>query len=575
MFFYLKNKFKVLKRNYFFNLISESELNKSQIAVLLSLTILLTLSEFIFLSLIAIFTNAILNGTIPNNLFLNNNFFSNIFKTNSSILILLIISFFFKSSLQAFKTFYISRLNGILRKGLRIKLMNNFLNDSKKSGIFSGKVFDMYFNSASASSKVIINFFDLIINIFFTLTALFILFSNFSFELLTMIILIGILYLGFLQIIRKYSDIFSKRNQVIFQDISQKVSEILKGYREIQIYGIKNRTISNLYKSENKGVDIISKSVFLNGLPSLVPAFILLCVIIFASLRTNNFDFSEQAPDIIILLIFVQRCGNFLGIIGSKVTTIRLSKAHVKHLLGGIQLNNSTKKNKSKEFKIKDINSIKIENLNFNYDKDIIFNRASTEILPNKINIISGKSGSGKSTFFSILLKENEIDNGRVFINKKDLNLIDRDSLYKIISFIPQNPYIFSASIYENILIAKSDASKEDIINATKFSGAYNFIKSLPNGFETILSEAGINLSGGQRQLISISRAFLSDSKIVLLDEPTNNLDKVSIKKLKNTLEKWRQKNKLILINTHDNELMSNDYQIYEIKNKKINKYPY
>ena len=575
MFFYFKNKFKVLKRNYFFNLISESELNKSQIAVLLSLTILLTLSEFIFLSLIAIFTNAILNGTIPNNLFLNNNFFSNIFKTNSSILILLIISFFFKSSLQAFKTFYISRLNGILRKGLRIKLMNNFLNDSKKSGIFSGKVFDMYFNSASASSKVIINFFDLIINIFFTLTALFILFSNFSFELLTMIILIGILYLGFLQIIRKYSDIFSKRNQVIFQDISQKVSEILKGYREIQIYGIKNRTISNLYKSENKGVDIISKSVFLNGLPSLVPAFILLCVIIFASLRTNNFDFSEQAPDIIILLIFVQRCGNFLGIIGSKVTTIRLSKAHVKHLLGGIQLNNSTKKNKSKEFKIKDINSIKIENLNFNYDKDIIFNRASTEILPNKINIISGKSGSGKSTFFSILLKENEIDNGRVFINKKDLNLIDRDSLYKIISFIPQNPYIFSASIYENILIAKSDASKEDIINATKFSGAYNFIKSLPNGFETILSEAGINLSGGQRQLISISRAFLSDSKIVLLDEPTNNLDKVSIKKLKNTLEKWRQKNKLILINTHDNELMSNDYQIYEIKNKKINKYPY
>ena len=184
-----------------------------------------------------------------------------------------------------------------------------------------------------------------------------------------------------------------------------------------------------------------------------------------------------------------------------------------------------------------------------------------------------GKSGSGKSTLFSILLKENDINSGNIFINKYNLKYISEVDLYKTISLIPQDPYIFSASIYENISIAKLGATTKEVINATKFSGAYEFIKKLPNSLDTKLSEGGINLSGGQRQLISISRAFLRNSQILLLDEPTNNLDEEGIKKLKNILEKWKEMKKLVLISTHDNRIKNNDYQIFEIKNKKINKY--
>jgi len=572
---FLNKKFNIFKNNYLIALFKESEIDKSKLLILLSLTILLTLSELVFLGLIAIFTSAILNGEIPNNPILNNNYLSTIFKTNSSILVLLIISFIFKSTLQAFKTLYISRINGEIRKVFRIKIIDNFLNNSQKSGIFSGKIFDMYFNSAAVSSKVIINFFDLIINILFTLSALLILFSNFSFELLLMIIIIGVSYLYFLKVIKKYSHIFSQRNQLILQDISQKVSEILKGFREIRIYGINKRTISSLQKSESKAVDIVSKTVFLNSLPTLIPSLILVCLITYAFIQNNNFNFAEKAPEIIILLIIVQRCGNFLGIVGSKVTTIRLSKAHVNHLLNGIGEKNHPKIYESKKISIKQIASIKVKNLGFGYKKDMIFKESSFEIFPNKINLISGKSGSGKSTFFSILLKEKNIYQGNIFINNYNLSQISEDYLYKIVSLIPQDPYIFGATVFENILIAKANATKEEVINATKLSGAYEFIKTLPNSFDTFLSEGGINLSGGQRQLLSISRAFLSDAKIILLDEPTNNLDKISIQKLKVILEKWRQNNKLILINTHDNRLLDDNYQIYEIKNKKINKYPY
>ena len=560
------------KRNVFIDLFKESELNNKSIFLLVSLTMLLGISEFFFVSLIAIFTTAIINGELPKNLLLNNDFLSNILESSSNILTLLILSFIIRTFLVSFKNIYISRLNGKIRKVFRIKILNNFLNSTRKSGIFSGKIFDMYFQSSAVSSKVIINFFDLIINILFTFSALFVLFLNFSYDLLFSIFIIGIAYFFFLKFIKKYSSILSKRTQEVNQDISQKTSEILKGYREIQIYGIKNKTISQIEASENNAIDILSKSVFLNGLPALLPAFILVCVIVYASLKSSNFNFSEQTPNIIILVIFLQRCGNFLGIIGSKITSLILAKAHVKHLLNGIKIK-KYKTIKPNKTDLKKIESIRIEKLNFSYNKELILKNSSIDISPSKINLILGKSGSGKSTLFSILLKENDINSGNIFINKYNLKYISEVDLYKTISLIPQDPYIFSASIYENISIAKLGATTKEVINATKFSGAYEFIKKLPNSLDTKLSEGGINLSGGQRQLISISRAFLRNSQILLLDEPTNNLDEEGIKKLKNILEKWKEMKKLVLISTHDNRIKNNDYQIFEIKNKKINKY--
>ena len=569
---YSKIKFNLKRNSDFLTLLKESELEKKTIIGLIVLTILLGISELLFISLIAIFTNAIINGEVPKNLILNNNFLSSILNSNFTILIFLITSFIFRSVLLSFKTFYISRVNGNVRKVFRIKILKNFLNKTIKSGIYSGKIFDMYFQSSATSSKVIINFVDLIINILFTLSALFVLISSFSYDLLFAILIIGIAYFFFLKFIKKYSNILSKKNQKIFQEISQKTSEVLKGYREIQIYGIKDRIIKNIEGAENKGIDNTSKSVLLNGLPSLLPAFVLVCVIIYASVKSGNFNFTERTPEIIIVVIFVQRIGNFLGIIGSKVTTIVLAKAHVRHLLNGIK---TTKQNKNKYKKkvLKNINSIKFEGLSFAHENKKIFTNSSIDIFSNKINLILGRSGSGKSTLFSILLKEYDLDSGNIFINKFNLKEISDKNLYETISLIPQDPYIFSASIFENIRIAKYNASKQDILNATKFSGAYDFIKSLPNSLDTVLSEGGINLSGGQRQLISISRSFLRDSPIILLDEPTNNLDQEGIKKLKIILEKWKKLKKLVIISTHDDRIINSNYQIFEIKNKKINKY--
>ena len=116
-------------------------------------------------------------------------------------------------------------------------------------------------------------------------------------------------------------------------------------------------------------------------------------------------------------------------------------------------------------------------------------------------------------------------------------------------------------------------SSKNEVLNSIKISGAFEFINKLPDKLNTYLSEGGINLSGGQKQLISLSRIILTNPKAILLDEPTNNLDEKSINRLKELLKIWGQENKLILINTHDYRLISESYEKFEIKNKNINKF--
>ena len=222
------------KRNVFIDLFKESELNNKSIFLLVSLTMLLGISEFFFVSLIAIFTTAIINGELPKNLLLNNDFLSNILKSSSNILTLLILSFIIRTFLVSFKNIYISRLNGKIRKVFRIKILNNFLNSTRKSGIFSGKIFDMYFQSSAVSSKVIINFFDLIINILFTFSALFVLFLNFSYDLLFSIFIIGIAYffsLNLLKNIRVSLVKEPKRLIKIFLKKLLKYSKVIEKYK--------------------------------------------------------------------------------------------------------------------------------------------------------------------------------------------------------------------------------------------------------------------------------------------------------------------------------------------------------
>ena len=149
-----------------------------------------------------------------------------------------------------------------------------------------------------------------------------------------------------------------------------------------------------------------------------------------------------------------------------------------------------------------------------------------------------GPSGAGKSTITKLIPRFYELNKGKILIDDKNINDLTLDSLRNNIGIVQQDVYLFGASIKDNILYGKEDASDEEIIKASKLAGAYDFIMDLPDGFDTYVGERGVKLSGGQKQRISIARVFLKNPPILILDEATSSLDNTSEAIVQDSLEK-------------------------------------
>jgi ATP-binding cassette subfamily B protein len=169
---------------------------------------------------------------------------------------------------------------------------------------------------------------------------------------------------------------------------------------------------------------------------------------------------------------------------------------------------------------------IEAENLNFSYVKDKpILKNINFLVKPKEVVALVGPTGAGKTTIVNLITRFYDIDSGNLLIDGHPINTVKRESLRKNITMVLQDTYLFSDNILENIRYGRLDATDEEVKQAARLAYADNFIMQLPKGYETILEDNGSNLSLGQRQLIAISRAFLSNAKIVILDEATSSID--------------------------------------------------
>ena len=203
------------------------------------------------------------------------------------------------------------------------------------------------------------------------------------------------------------------------------------------------------------------------------------------------------------------------------------------------------------------------------HDNEVILDNYSLKLQPGKITGIHGASGSGKSTLLKLLMRFWDVQDGSVSVDGTDVRKIPTKHLRNMESYVTQETHLFHDSIANNIAIAKPGASREEIMEAAKKASIHDFIMTLPKGYDTEVGELGDTLSGGEKQRIGIARAFLHECPLILLDEPTSNLDSLNegiiLKSLKESAKK-----KTVALVSHRVSTMNVADVVYEMENGRI-----
>jgi len=209
---------------------------------------------------------------------------------------------------------------------------------------------------------------------------------------------------------------------------------------------------------------------------------------------------------------------------------------------------------------------IKFQNLNFRYNskEDYVLKEVNLNIAGGKMTSLVGHSGSGKSTILNLIPRFYDAQSGDILIDNQSIYKVKIKSLRDKISLVSQDTTLFDDTIKNNIKYAKDDVSNEDIIAAAKFSYSHEFIEKLPNKYETIIGENGVRLSGGEKQRLSIARAMIKKSPIILLDEATSSLDAETESKIQDALKILTKDRTTIVIAHRLSTILSSD-QIYII----------
>lgn len=216
------------------------------------------------------------------------------------------------------------------------------------------------------------------------------------------------------------------------------------------------------------------------------------------------------------------------------------------------------------------VESVTFKDVRFGYDPDHpVLERVNLIARSGSVTAIIGKTGSGKSTLMSLLLRLYEVDDGRILVNDRPLSDIKTDSLRSNVAIALQQNNLFAATIAENIGYAKQNVSRDQIVEAAKIACAHDFISELRNGYDTELGERGGKLSTGQKQRLSIARAVVRDTPILILDEPTSSLDAETEHEVLRNLTKWAQ-DRIIFLITHRYSTIQSADQIALIENGEI-----
>ena len=343
-------------------------------------------------------------------------------------------------------------------------------------------------------------------------------------------------------------------------ELSSFILDSMRGLSEILQYGMGNSRLNEINEKTDEIAFIEKKMKGLTGLNTAISSLVILSFDIAMLLTTANTG--DLRCCLISTVAFMSSFGpaTSLAALGSTLQNTFAAGNRVLDILDEDPIvEDITGK------PVTDFSGAKAEDVSFSYDDEMILQNISVEMPQNRIIGITGKSGSGKSTFLKLLMRFWQTDSGRISISEKDINEINTDDLRDMESYMTQETHLFHDTIKNNMKIAKLDATDEEIVFACKKASVHNFIMSLPNGYETKVSELGGNLSGGEKQRLGLARAFLHNGSLRLLDEPTSNLDSLNEAVILKSLYSER-KDKTIVLVSHRKSTMGIADTVYSME---------
>ncbi|WP_189636419.1 ABC transporter ATP-binding protein [Erysipelothrix rhusiopathiae] len=347
-------------------------------------------------------------------------------------------------------------------------------------------------------------------------------------------------------------------------DLNTNVLDSIRGIEELEQYQNSQRTMDLLKQRTH---DLNEKQDIFNRYQSMMRLLVDLIIMMsgFALLyfgRTLDFN--------ILLLVFTLHMSSF----GPVIALSNLS-GDLYHTLASGQrildlLDEKPQVNEVWDGTNEAFEEASVRDVTFSYDNEIILDEINMTITKNKIIALTGESGAGKSTILKLLMRFWDVNEGSVNINDQDIKSVTTRHLRSIESMMSQDTDIFKDTIKNNIAFVKPDASDEEIYEAAQHASVHDFIMSLSLGYDTMMEELGSNLSSGERQRIGLARIFLHGGDLILLDEPTSNLDSLNEAIILKSIVEYKH-NKTIVIVSHRASTLKIADEVWNLEDGKLN----
>ena len=426
-----------------------------------------------------------------------------------------------------------------------LKIENQSL-DEKGSGLFIQRLT----NDASKIADIFV-----VLNIYLTniltdigiFLAVFIINKVVFFYLLLTVCTIFVVEKKRTNVVNAQDKIYRKKNE----KVSSFIGELVRGAHDIKMLNAENSFIKELdskiidlnnekYKMDEKNRNYILLSATLSDIFSTGN------IILSVFLITQNL---LSIPNALVINNYLGRLTSIIYFVSQfleKVKDFNLSSERVFAIMDSKEFG----KEKFGKKHIDKVNGdFEFKNVTFTYaNGHKVIDNMNFKIKANSTVAFVGKSGSGKTTVFNLLCKMYNIDSGKITIDGIDIKELDKDSIRGNITIISQNPYIFNLSIRDNLRLVKENITDEEMIEACKTACLEDFIKSLPDGYDTIIGEGGINLSGGERQRLAIARALVQKTEIILFDEATSALDNETQANIKKAIDNMKNEYTILII---------------------------